>query len=157
MSRRARLALAVEVEAPVEAVWAAVTDWPGQSRWMLGTRVRATTMGAEGAPGRGVGGGIEARTGLGRSRRLGVLDTMVITHWDPPRRCAVRHTGRVIRGAGYFAFVPVPGPTPKTRFVWAEEVLLPFGPLGVLGWAVLRPLLAAGVRTSLRGLARELG
>ena len=41
---------------------------------VLGTEVRATEQG-----GVGVGGGIEAFTGVGR---LGFLDTMVITEWD---------------------------------------------------------------------------
>ena len=58
---RRRIQVDVVVDAPPEAVWAAVTDWERQSEWMLGTTVRATDHG-----GVGVGGGIEAFTGLGR-------------------------------------------------------------------------------------------
>ena len=85
------IAVDVIIDAPPQTVWAAVTDWPRQSEWMLGTTVRATDLG-----GVGVGGGVEAFTGVGR---LGVLDTMVITEWDPPRRCVVLHTGRLVQGS----------------------------------------------------------
>ena len=36
--RRADLTVAVDVDAPAEDLWAAVTDWPGQDEWMLGTK-----------------------------------------------------------------------------------------------------------------------
>ena len=29
---------------------------------------------------------------------VGFTDTMEIVEWDPPHRCVVRHTGRVVRG-----------------------------------------------------------
>ena len=128
------------------AAWAAVTDWAGQSQWMLGTQVRATV-----ADGVGVGGVVEAFTGIGP---LGVWDTMVITEWDPPHRAAVVHTGRVIRGTGTFEVFALPAG--RSRFVWAEDLELPAGRAGQLGWPVVRPLVAAGVRASLARLARQL-
>ena len=97
----ATLVLTVDVDAPVEQTWAGATDWAGQSTWMLGTRVEPTAQG-----GRGVGGGIEAFTGVGR---VGFLDRMEITLWEPPRRCHVRHLGRVVRGTGAFEVEPAPG------------------------------------------------
>ena len=133
-----RVALAVDVEAPVEATWAAATDWDRQGEWMLGTRVRGTAR-----DGQGVGGGIEAFTGLGR---LGFLDTMEITAWDPPYRCAVVHTGRVVRGTGLFEVQPRGR---GSTFLWSEELQLPLGPLGRAGWQVARPLFEAGLRRSL--------
>lgn len=157
MSPGARLALTVDVAAAPQQVWDAVTDWPRQSEWMVGTTVRATATGADGAPGSGVGGGIEAWTGIGSARaRLGFLDTMVITHWDPPRRCVVRHTGAVIRGWGYFVVQPVADQPNRSRLVWAEELELPFGAVGVAGWTLFRPAFAAGVRASLRAFARSV-
>jgi uncharacterized protein YndB with AHSA1/START domain len=143
---RVRLAVDVLVDAPPEAVWAAVTDWERQSEWMLGTTVRGTAGG-----GVGVGGGIEAFTGVGR---LGFLDTMVVTEWDPPRLCTVRHTGRVVRGDGWFEVFALPGG--RSRFVWAEELDLPLGALGRVGWTLVRPAFAAGVRLSLQRLARAV-
>jgi uncharacterized protein YndB with AHSA1/START domain len=134
------------VDAPVDVVWDAVTDWAGQSDWMLGTRVWATEQ-----DGVGIGGGVAAFTGVGR---LGFLDTMVITGWDPPFRCDVRHTGRVVRGTGTFEVLALPHD--RSRFVWSEELDLPLGRLGRMGWPVVRPAFALGVRRSLDKLARSL-
>ena len=131
--------LEVVVEAPVEQTWAAAVDWDRQDEWMLGTRVRGTAQ-----DGVGVGGGIEAFTGVGR---LGFLDTMEITAWDPPQRCAVLHTGRVVRGTGLFEVRELG--EERSVFVWSEQLELPLGALGRLGWPVVRPLFLAGVRRSL--------
>jgi len=136
----------VLVDAPVEAVWAAVVDWDRQSTWMLGTTVRPTTNG-----GTGLGGGIEARTGVGP---VGFLDTMVVTEWEPPWRCSVLHTGRVVRGTGAFEVFALPGG--RSRFVWSEQLDLPLGRLGRLAWPLARPALVAGVRSSLTKLARAV-
>jgi hypothetical protein len=142
----ARIAVDVMVDAPPQVVWDAITDWPRQSKWMLGTTVWATDL-----DGVGVGGGIEAFTGVGKA---GFLDTMVITEWDPPRRCVVRHTGAVVKGLGIFEVVALPGN--RSRFVWAEELDLPLGVLGRLGWPLVRPGFAWGVRRSLNKLARDI-
>lgn len=132
------------IDAPPQAVWAAVTDWPRQSEWMLGTKVRSTEH-----DGVGVGGGIEAFTG---ARRLGFLDTMVITEWDPPRRCVVLHTGSLVKGLGIFEVLALP--EDRSRFVWAEELDVPLGMVGRAGWPIVRPGFAWGVRRSLNKLAR---
>jgi hypothetical protein len=110
---------------------------------MLGTTVVATHQG-----GRGVGGEISARTGWGP---LAVVDTMRITRWDPPRACHVRHTGRLVRGTG--AFEVEPRGDGLSTFVWREDLELPFGRLGRLGWSLFRPLFAYGVQLSLRRFA----
>ena len=138
------LVLTVPVRAAVEQTWAGATDWDRQGEWMLGTTVRATVQ-----QGQGVGGGIEAFTGLGR---IGFLDTMEITSWDPPYRCEVLHTGRVVRGTGVFEVVD--RGRGVSEFVWKEQLDLPFGVVGSLGWWLLRPAFAAGVQASLRAFAR---
>lgn len=142
----ARISVDVVVDAPPPLVWEAVTDWPRQSEWMIGTTVRATDLG-----GVGVGGGLEAWTGLGP---VGLLDTMVITEWDPPWRCVVRHTGSVIKGLGVFEVLALPGG--RSRFVWAEELDLPLGAIGRMAWPFVRPGFAWGVRRSLQQLARDI-
>ena len=78
----------VDVAAPPEQVFAALVDWTTQGQWMLLTDV-VTVDGAA----QGVGGRIEARTGLPLpgGRRLGVLDRMTITGWEPPSVVDVRH------------------------------------------------------------------
>ena len=139
----ATLVLTVDVDAPVEQTWAGATDWAGQGEWMLGTRVRPTRQG-----GQGVGGGIEAFTGVGR---LGFLDTMDITLWDPPHRCHVVHTGRLVRGTGAFEVEPR---GPHSTFVWREDLELPLGALGRLGWPLVKPFFAYGVQLSLKRFAR---
>ncbi len=140
----ATLVLTVDVDAPVEQTWAGAVDWAGQGEWMLGTEVRPARQ-----DGQGVGGGIEAFTGFGR---LGFLDTMDITLWEPPHRCHVLHTGRLVRGTG--AFEVEPRGADRSRFVWREDLELPLGPLGRLGWALGRPLFAYGVQLSLKRFAR---
>ena len=139
-----RVELEVQVDAPVARTWAAATDWDKQGEWMLGTRVRGTAQG-----GQGIGGGVEAFTGKGP---LGFLDTMEITAWDPPYRCDVLHTGRVVRGTGTFEVRELD--ETRSTFCWSEDLELPLGALGRLGWPLVRPLLLSGVRRSLDRFAR---
>ena len=138
------LVLRVDVDASVEQTWAGAVDWSGQHAWMLGTTVRPTRQG-----GQGVGGGVEAFSGIGR---LGFLDTMDITLWEPPHRCHVLHTGRVVRGTG--AFEVEPRGDGRSTFVWREDLDLPLGLLGQVGWRLVGPLFTLGVRISLRRFAR---
>lgn len=140
----AEIVLTVDVDAPVADTWAAAVDWDAQGEWMLGTTVRTAS-----AVGTGVGARLEAFTGAGP---LGFLDTMEITHWDPPHRCLVRHTGRVVRGAGAFEVQERPGG--GSRFVWSEWLDLPLGRLGETGFLLVRPVFAAGVQASLQRFAR---
>lgn len=141
----AEVQVVVDVDAPVRRTWDALTDWERQSDWMLGTTVRATRKG-----GHGVGGELEGWTGVGR---LGVLDTMVVETWEPPSRCVVRHTGRVVHGAGAFEVLERPG---GSRVVWTEWLDLPWGLLGEVGFLLGRPVAVAGVRWSLRRFARAV-
>jgi carbon monoxide dehydrogenase subunit G len=143
---RVELTVPVDVAAPPDAVWRKVTDWERQGDWMLGTRVRTTS----GGDGRRLGATLEAVTGIGP---LGVTDRMEIVEWTPPRRCVVRHLGRVVRGEGVFEVVPVG--SDRARLLWSELLDLPLGRLGALGWRVLRPAFGAGVAHSLRRLARQ--
>ena len=140
----ASLVLRVDVDASVEQTWAGATDWANQGEWMLGTTVRPTRQG-----GQGVGGAIEAFTGVGR---LGFLDTMDITVWEPPRRCHVLHTGRLVRGTGEFDVEP--RGQGLATFVWREDLELPLGALGRAGWPLVKPAFAYGVQVSLRRFAR---
>ena len=139
----------VDVDAPPEQVWAALVDWDRQGEWMALTDVRAVD-----GDGQGVGGRLSAVTGvkLPGLRRVGVLDTMLITAWEHPRRVDVRHTGKVVRGTGIFEVRPRAGG--GSTFVWTEGLDLPLGALGRAGWPLVRPLMSAGVRFSLRRFAR---
>jgi hypothetical protein len=138
----------VDVAAPATQVWAALVDWDRQGEWML-----LTDVSTEQGDAQGVGGRLAARTGIPRpgGKRLGVLDTMLITRWEPPNRVDVRHTGRVVRGTGTFEIRPR-GAAAST-FVWTEQLDLPLGRLGRLGWPLVRPAMVAGVRLSLKRFA----
>ena len=144
--QRADLSVTVKVNASAEEVWAALVDWDRQGEWILGTRVKGTAQG-----GRGVGGGVEAWTGVGP---IGFLDTMVVTEWDPPRRCLVDHTGRVVRGTGALEVEPLGANL--CRILWSEHLDLPFGAVGRLGWSVVRPVSRYAITRSLRKLARTV-
>jgi hypothetical protein len=135
----------VELGLDQATAWDVVMDWDRQSRWMLLTRVWAT-----GNDGVGVGGGVAARTSVGG---IGFTDDMVITHWDPPRECAVKHLGKLVRGTGTFTVEPT---ATGSRFTWSEDVISPLGRLGALGWPVARPVFEAMMRVSLQRLAKEV-
>lgn len=141
MSRR-RVAREVVIDAPSEAVFAAVTDWAAQGRWVPGTRVWAD------GPAHRVGGRIVAFTGLGR---LGFADPMEITAWDPPNTVAIRHTGRFVHGTGALEVRALPDG--RSTFQWREEVELPFGVLGAAAFVLVQPALEAMLGRALSTLA----
>ena len=142
---RVELTVPVDVNVPAQVLWCTVTDWEGQSEWMLGTRVAVTSDG----DGRRLGATLSAFSGVGL---LGFTDTMEIVEWTPPKRCVVRHLGKVVKGDGVFEVVEL-GPE-RSRFLWTELLDLPLGALGRLGWPVVRPAFRAGVEQSLRKMAR---
>lgn len=127
----------VRSTASAERVFDVLTDWPRHREWMPFTRA---------AGGTGRGATVEGWTGVGR---LGFLDTMEITEWEPGRRVAVTHTGRFVRGEGWFATVPLPGGGCAVR--WGERLDPP--PLGPL-WRVVSPGFRVFMRVGLRRLAR---
>jgi hypothetical protein len=113
---------------------------------MLGTKVWPVD-----GDGTGVGGKIEAFTGIWR---IGFLDTMEITTWEPPRLCDVNHTGRVVRGTGTFEVVATSESTSK--FIWSEDLDLPLGLLGKVGFFFVKPGFVYGVRKSLEKFASQV-
>ena len=137
-----RIAAQVTVDAGPGPVWRAAVDWPRQREWIWGTRVTG---------GHGTGAEVTGWTGIGP---IGFTDHMVITEWDPPRRCVVTHTGRVIRGQGIFEVMPRGR---GSGFRWTEQVQLPVPPaLGALAARVITPIAGWGLRSSLRRFARLL-
>ncbi|MEV8635156.1 SRPBCC family protein [Streptosporangium sp. NPDC051023] len=138
-----RISVAVNAAASPERVFAVLTDWPRHDEWMILTSARVTE-----GDGRSAGSRLAAFSGVGP---FGFLDTMEITRWDPPNTVAVRHTGRLVRGTGVFHVLPRAGG--GSSILWKEELDLPFGPVGRLGWPLARPLSAVLLRRSLRRLA----
>jgi carbon monoxide dehydrogenase subunit G len=141
---RARVQARVAVAAPPQAVFQALTDWQGQSGWMVLTRVAA-----EGGPHR-VGERLVAVTGIAG---IGFRDPMEVSRWEPPHRVDVRHLGRVVRGSGTFTVEPAPG---GAWLTWVEDLDLPLGAAGRLGFALVGPVVRRLLRHSLRRLARRV-
>lgn len=135
--------LSVQIQAPAELVWNRITDWPSQSEWMLGTIVTGN--------GNSVGGTISAFTGIGP---IGFLDTMEITLWEPPFRCDVLHTGKVVKGTGSFQVVRIDHE--RSKFIWIEDLEIPLGFIGLIGFKILRPFFIAGVKQSLNKFAKSV-
>ena len=133
--------LTVRVNASAQVVWEQITNWASQSDWMLGTKVTGE--------GNSVGGKIAAFTGIGP---IGFLDTMEITRWEPPFRCDVLHTGRVVRGTGSFQVESIDLQT--SNFIWIEDLDLPLGVIGLVGFKILRPFFVFGVQKSLEKFAK---
>jgi len=137
-----RIAAEVTVDAEPGRVWRAAVDWPRQREWIWATRVTG---------GHGTGAEVTGWTGIGP---VGFTDPMVITEWDPPRRCVLRHTGRVVRGTGIFEVIPR---GKRSEFRWTEHLQLPVPPaVGNLAGRVITPVAAWALRSSLRRFARLL-
>lgn len=147
--RNNSLAISLPIKAPAEKVWAAIADWRGQSNWMLQTKVWVTSDQHE-----GVGTSIAAFTGpfykfYPRGKKIGVLDLMEVTLWEPPIRCDVIHHGSVIKGTGSFVVERVD--SQNSIFHWSEEIQAPLA----LFYA-MRPFILLGVKISLARFARLL-
>ena len=134
-----RIAMTIKIEAPLQKVWDSLVQWEQQGDWMLQTTVHVTSQITE-----GVGTTIDAFTGIGS---FGILDTMTVTHWQPPNTCDVVHTGKIIKGTGRFHLRHLSPHT--TAFDWSEEIQAP----KVIFYA-LWPALYIGVRISLARFAR---
>ena len=136
------ISASVVVDAPAEQVFAATTDWGRQGEWMIGTTVSGELP-------IGTGSKLQAFSGIGR---LGFMDTMTVTAWDPPRRCDVVHTGKLVRGTGSFVVEPLT--TDTSRFTWTEALELPFGFIGRVGWMLMRPFFKLGLKLSLKRFSK---
>ncbi len=139
-----RVVYSVDVDASAEQVFAAVVQWSGQDRWIPLTTVRAGRH-----AGIGLGGEIAAYTGIGP---IGFLDTMVITRWDVPHRVDVLHTGNVVKGIGIMTVRPLG--SDRARFYWAEDLEVPLGVLGQVGWQIVKPAFGIGMKAALNRFAR---
>jgi Polyketide cyclase / dehydrase and lipid transport len=151
MSKSLIVTAGVTVPASPERVWDMAVDWSRQREWIWATRT---------AGGHGLGATVTARTGIGPA---GFEDPMLITEWDPPRRCTVTHTGAIVRGEGIFDVTP--RGQGRTEFRWTERILLPepvedlippraLPAMTRLGYALLAPLARIGLGSSLVRFAR---
>lgn len=136
----------VEVAVPADRVWQALTDWSRQGEWMIATRVAPVDGEAH-----EVGGRLRAVTGV---RGHGVVDTMRITRWEPPLRCDVAHTGRIVRGSASFQVSDLGAG--RSRVSWIESIEPPAGRAGQIGLGLIGPLVRVPILVSLRRFAANV-
>jgi len=152
----ARFTASIDVGAPVERVWARITDWPAHGRWVPLTTVRVTSVRRD-----GVGATFVGRTGIGR---LAFDDPMEVVEWTPPVGGApgyvrVRKDGRLVLGWAGFEVVALPGGPGGgcgSRVRWTEDVQVmpvrltrPAGRLIEIGGRI-------GVDRALKAMAAEI-
>ena len=131
-----------EIDAPIEAVWAVVSDIDRQPEWMA--EMSDLRMSAE--PPLGVGSRGKATVTVAG---ISTTDPVTISEFEPPRRFGVRHEGR-ISGDGLIALAAraVGGPT---IVEWEERLVPPVFPH--LGAAFMRPVLRRVFDADLERLA----
>ena len=143
------LRITINLPCSQERAWAAIADWESQGNWMLQTKVWVTSQIREGA-----GTSISAFTGplykfYPKFSSLGLLDTMVVTKWQPPEICNVVHTGKVLKGTGSFVLSPIN--STSTKFNWSETI-----ECSRIKFLAIAPFLWVGVRISLARLSTSL-
>jgi hypothetical protein len=143
------LRITINLPCSQERAWAAIADWESQGNWMLQTRVWVTSQIRE-----GVGTSISAFTGplykfYPKFSLIGLLDTMVVTKWQPPEICDVVHTGKILKGTGSFALSPIN--STSTKFDWSETI-----ECSRIKFLAIAPFLWVGVRISLARLSTSL-
>lgn len=119
----ARIRVGVTIDASPKAVWAAIDDVGSHVEWMDdAVAIRFTSRRHD-----GVGAAFECDTKVGPVR---LTDRMVITEWKPGKVMGVRHEG-IVKGTGRFTLRRRRGR--RTRFTWAERLVVPWwmgGPVG---------------------------
>lgn len=143
------LRIKISLPCSQERAWQAIANWESQGDWMLQTKVWVTSDIREGA-----GTSISAFTGplykfYPKFPYLGLLDTMVVTKWQPPAICDVVHTGKILKGSGSFLLTPISDS--KTSFDWSETI-----ECSRLKFLLIAPFLWVGVRISLARLSTSL-
>jgi hypothetical protein len=140
------LQVARQVSAEPARVWQVLIDWAGQSRW-----IPFTTVDVVSDHDQGVGVRAVALSGFRLGRiPVGLLDNFVVTGWSPAKELEVLHLGPYFTGEGAFRLEPHHG---GTRVTATEVFSLPGGkPIEAIVRLGL-PLMRAGFRRSLRGLA----
>lgn len=127
-----RTDVSVEIDAPVDQIWAEVIDFAAHTEWMKDAH--AIRFGTDQREGSGTVLLIDTRIGP-----LHTIDRFEITEIEPLLSVAGRHTG-LFRGEGRFELSSPRAGT--TRLVWSERIRFPWlygGPAAALvGRAVLR-------------------
>ena len=143
------LRISITLPCSQDLAWQAIADWESQGEWMLQTKVWVTSQIND-----GVGTSISAFTGplykhYPKFAAIGLLDTMVVTKWQPPSICDVVHTGKILKGSGSFELTPISNEA--TRFDWSETI-----ECSRVKFLIVAPFLWVGVRISLARLSTSI-
>jgi hypothetical protein len=122
--------VAVEIAAPVVAVWPHLVDWENLGGWMA----EASEFRVIGAQREGVGTRASASV---RIAGITTHDTIRVSRWDPPRWLEIQHLGWV-KGFGLMHCRPAGA---GTYLFWRERLVPPWGWIGWAGMQVGRPLM----------------
>lgn len=132
--------MAIAIDAPIDAVWEAVSDIERQPLWMREMRsVRLLTAGPIGI---GTRGEADVRIFL-----VGVVDPVEIDQYDPPVAFGIRHVG-VFAGSGRIALEALDAR--RTLVRWDERLVPPIFPN--LGQLIQKPILGAIFQADLERL-----
>ncbi len=132
--------MAIAIDAPIDAVWEAVSDIERQPLWMREMRsVRLLTAGPVGI---GTRGEADVRIFL-----VGVVDPVEIDRYDPPVAFGIRHVG-IFAGSGRIALEALDAR--RTLVRWDERLVPPVFPN--LGQLVQKPILGAIFQADLERL-----
>lgn len=137
--------VAVEIDAPIAAVWDELADISDHAVWMID----ATSITFVGDQRTGVGTTFDCLTKVGPVK---LVDRMTVIEWDPPNTIGVRHDG-VVLGDGWFRLDAID--ERRTRFRWSEEVRLRWCLGGALGWRASRPVMRRIWQRNLQRFARR--
>lgn len=138
--------VSVDIEAPLEQVWAEAIDYASHTEWMRDAR----SIRFEGEKHQGVGTVLLIETRVGPLR---TLDRFVITEVVPMHRVTGRHLG-LFTGKGSFELSEL-GPG-RTRFSWRENIRFPWYFGGPIGAWVGRVVLARVWRANLAALKQRI-
>ncbi len=142
----ASVVVSVEIQAPLEAVWAAAADLGSHAEWMAD----AESITFLSARVRGLGTRMEVATRVGPLR---TRDVMEVTEWIDRQRIGVRHTG-LITGQGAFELEAID--PASTRFTWKERLAFPWFLGGPLTAWLAAPVLTAIWKRNLKRLQAQL-
>jgi hypothetical protein len=147
-----RLQVSVQADADPATVWAELTDWAGQARW-----IPLTTVQTVGERDSGLGVRAAALSGFWVGPvPVGLLDRFVVTGWTPPvagrfGELEVLHLGPYFTGEGAFRVEPIEN---GTRITATEMFSLPGGRPVEAPVRLALPIMRRGFEASLRALKR---
>lgn len=138
------ISVSVVVDAPLGAVWDALSDLPSHTEWMADA---ASIEFPAGQAGTGTEMLVDTRLGPFR-----LTDRLEIIAWEPPRTMAVEHRG-VVRGWGRFDLIPM---ADGIHLTWTEDLRFPWWLGGPITALAAHPLLSRIWAGNLRRFRRRV-